>query len=74
MQVSLDARVKEAINQNMVRPSAHIFNDAQLQIYTLMHRDSYPRFLASEQYKRLLDRLTSASCGSSSGSSGECRE
>lgn len=34
-------------------PSVHTFDDAQLQIYTLMHRDSYPRFLASQHFKRL---------------------
>ncbi|KAK2164148.1 hypothetical protein LSH36_68g07226 [Paralvinella palmiformis] len=53
-EVSLDARVREVINQNMVEPTPHTFDEAQLQIYTLMHRDSYPRFLNSQIYKRLL--------------------
>lgn len=30
-----------------------MFDEAQLQIYTLMHRDSYPRFINSTQYKKL---------------------
>lgn len=38
----------------MVEPTAETFNEAQLQIYTLMHRDSYPRFLNSELFKRML--------------------
>lgn len=53
-EVSLDSRAREVINRNMVQPSPHTFDDAQLQIYTLMHRDSYPRFLNSNIYKRLL--------------------
>lgn len=53
-QVSLDSRVREVINRNMVDPTPHTFDEAQLQIYTLMHRDSYPRFLNSQIYKRLL--------------------
>lgn len=54
LQVSLDARVREVINRKMQDPTPHTFEDAQLQIYTLMHRDSYPRFLASNIYKALV--------------------
>lgn len=50
-EVSLDSRVREIINSNMVRPSAHTFDEAQNQIYTLMQRDSYPRFIVSQCYK-----------------------
>jgi regulator of G-protein signaling len=42
-QVSLDSRVREIVNRNMVEPTNATFDEAQLQIYTLMHRDSYPR-------------------------------
>lgn len=52
-QVSLDSRVREIINKNMVEPSSHTFDEAQLQIYTLMHRDSYPRFINSPMYRKL---------------------
>lgn len=52
-EVSLDAQVREIVNRKMMRPSRHTFDEAQLQIYTLMQRDSYPRFLNSETYKRL---------------------
>jgi len=54
VQVSLDAKVRDVINRNMVKPTRQVFDDAQVQIYTLMQRDSYPRFLASETYRRLL--------------------
>ncbi|KAK6643214.1 Regulator of G-protein signaling 17 [Polyplax serrata] len=50
-EVSLDARVREQVNRSMVAPTPHIFDEAQLQIYTLMHRDSYPRFVNSAMYK-----------------------
>ncbi|XP_054548240.1 regulator of G-protein signaling 20 [Talpa occidentalis] len=60
-EVSLDSRVREVINKNMVEPSQHIFDDAQLQIYTLMHRDSYPRFMNSSLYKDLLQSLSEKS-------------
>ncbi|KAM7411179.1 hypothetical protein PAMA_021253 [Pampus argenteus] len=53
-EVSLDARVREVINRKMQDPAPHTFEDAQLQIYTLMHRDSYPRFLSSNIYKCLV--------------------
>lgn len=57
-QVSLDSRVREVINRNMVEPTPHTFDEAQLQIWTLMHRDSYPRFLNSQMYKKLLQQLS----------------
>ncbi|XP_055337107.1 regulator of G-protein signaling 17-like isoform X2 [Paramacrobiotus metropolitanus] len=55
-EVSLDARVREIINRNMVEPSRSTFDEAQLQIFTLMHRDSYPRFVNSPQYRGLVDK------------------
>ncbi|XP_006929628.1 regulator of G-protein signaling 19 isoform X3 [Prionailurus viverrinus] len=60
-EVSLDSRVREGINKKMQEPSAHTFDDAQLQIYTLMHRDSYPRFLSSPTYRALLFQGSSQS-------------
>ncbi|XP_037969967.2 regulator of G-protein signaling 19 [Plutella xylostella] len=60
-EVSLDSRVREAVNRSMVEPTPHTFDEAQLQIYTLMGRDSYPRFVASPLYRALarLDEPTS---------------
>ncbi|XP_017471108.1 PREDICTED: regulator of G-protein signaling 17 [Rhagoletis zephyria] len=52
-EVSLDSRVREIVNRNMVEPTTHTFDEAQIQIYTLMHRDSYPRFLNSQKFKAL---------------------
>ena len=52
-QVSLDSRVREVINIKMRSPNSRTFDEAQMQIYTLMHRDSYPRFVNSSVYKKL---------------------
>uniref|UniRef100_A0A803J258 RGS domain-containing protein n=1 Tax=Xenopus tropicalis TaxID=8364 RepID=A0A803J258_XENTR len=60
-EVSLDSRVREMINRRMQDPSPHTFDDAQLQIYTLMHRDSFPRFLNSGIYKSLLQNISRSS-------------
>ncbi|XP_043946318.1 regulator of G-protein signaling 19 isoform X2 [Protopterus annectens] len=60
-EVSLDSRVRENINRKMQEPTAHTFDDAQLQIYTLMHRDSYPRFLNSTIYKSLIQSVSRSS-------------
>nr|XP_033791603.1 regulator of G-protein signaling 17 isoform X2 [Geotrypetes seraphini] len=54
-EVSLDSRVREVINRNLLDPSPHMYEDAQLQIYTLMHRDSFPRFLNCTIYKALVE-------------------
>ncbi|XP_066940040.1 regulator of G-protein signaling 20-like isoform X1 [Macrobrachium rosenbergii] len=67
-EVSLDSRVREIINRNMVDPTPHTFDEAQMQIYTLMHRDSYPRFINSAIYKRLAQLNNN---GSSSNSKNE---
>ncbi|XP_074641290.1 regulator of G-protein signaling 17-like [Tubulanus polymorphus] len=64
-EVSLDSRVREVINRNMVDPTPHTFDEAQLQIYTLMHRDSYPRFLNSQIYKRLVQQTQTTGSQSS---------
>lgn len=57
-QVSLDSQCRESINRKMSHPKRNIFENAQAQIYTLMQRDSYRRFLDSPTYHRTLSRLT----------------
>jgi regulator of G-protein signaling len=52
-EVSLDSRVREQINKNMLKPCSSTFDEAQLQIYTLMRRDSYPRFINSAMYRKM---------------------
>lgn len=56
-QVSLDSHVRDVINRNMLEPTSHTFEEAQQQIYTLMQRDSYPRYINSAAYADLLKSL-----------------
>uniref|UniRef100_A0A668ANW2 RGS domain-containing protein n=1 Tax=Myripristis murdjan TaxID=586833 RepID=A0A668ANW2_9TELE len=60
-EVSLDSRVRDVINRNMLEPTSHTFDDAQQQIYTLMQRDSYPRFMNSTAYTDLVKSLEDSS-------------
>lgn len=53
----------------MVDPAPHTFDEAQLQIYTLMHRDSYPRFINSPTYRKLAQLDTKDTSSKGSGSS-----
>uniref|UniRef100_A0A3Q3VRY4 RGS domain-containing protein n=1 Tax=Mola mola TaxID=94237 RepID=A0A3Q3VRY4_MOLML len=56
-EVSLDSHVRDLINRNMLEPTSHTFEEAQQQIYTLMQRDSYPRYINSAVYTDLLKSL-----------------
>ncbi|XP_033126453.1 regulator of G-protein signaling 17-like isoform X3 [Anneissia japonica] len=60
-EVSLDSRVREIVNRNMVDPTVYTFDEAQQQIYTLMQRDSFPRFINSKLFKTLLLKSQEAS-------------
>lgn len=55
--MSLDARAREVISKNMLNPSSQTFDEAQQQIYTLMQRDSYPRYMNSSVYADLIASL-----------------
>ena len=52
-EVSLDSKVREVINKNMLKPTKETFEEAQLQIFQLMQRDSYPRFINSAMYRKM---------------------
>lgn len=68
-EVSLDSQVREIVNRNMVEPTPRTFDEAQLQIYTLMHRDSYPRFINSPLYRQLAQQQSSIPQSSSATTS-----
>jgi len=53
LQVSLDSRVRDILTRTVGNPTTETFDEAQLQIYTLMQRDSYPRFVNSQMFKLL---------------------
>ena len=45
IQVSLDSKVKEKLMSVRHNPTEEIFDEAQSKIYSLMHRDSFSRFM-----------------------------
>ncbi|XP_023567604.1 regulator of G-protein signaling 11 isoform X2 [Octodon degus] len=52
--VNIDSRTMERTLEGLCRPHRYVLDDAQLHIYMLMKKDSYPRFLKSDMYKGLL--------------------
>ncbi|KAF4110726.1 hypothetical protein G5714_007757 [Onychostoma macrolepis] len=56
-EVSLDSHAREVISRNMLEPSSCTFDEAQQQIYMLMQRDSYPRYMNSSMYADLIHSL-----------------
>ncbi|XP_040829597.1 regulator of G-protein signaling 11 [Ochotona curzoniae] len=56
--VNIDSRTMERTLAGLSQPHRYVLDDAQLHIYTLMKKDSYPRFLKSDLYKGLLAEAT----------------
>uniref|UniRef100_A0A674DX89 Regulator of G protein signaling 11 n=1 Tax=Salmo trutta TaxID=8032 RepID=A0A674DX89_SALTR len=52
--VNIDSRTMERTLEGIKRPHRFIMDDAQMHIYFLMKKDSYPRYLKSELYKNML--------------------
>ncbi|KAL8175218.1 UNVERIFIED_CONTAM: Regulator of G-protein signaling 11 [Gekko kuhli] len=52
--VNIDSKTMERTLEGIKNPHRHVMDDAQMHIYMLMKKDSYPRFLKSEAYKNLL--------------------
>ncbi|XP_068197453.1 regulator of G-protein signaling 13-like [Antennarius striatus] len=54
-EINIDHKTRDSIRRNVKTPTAVCFDDAQRIVYSLMERDSYPRFLRSNFYQALLD-------------------
>ncbi|KAL2076776.1 hypothetical protein ACEWY4_027625 [Coilia grayii] len=52
--VNIDSKTMEKTLEGIKRPHRFVLDDAQLHIYFLMKKDSYPRYLRSDLYKNLL--------------------
>ncbi|XP_042294355.1 regulator of G-protein signaling 11 isoform X4 [Sceloporus undulatus] len=52
--VNIDSKTMERTLEGIKTPHRYVMDDAQMHIYMLMKKDSYPRFLKSELYKTLL--------------------
>ncbi|KAM9844612.1 regulator of G-protein signaling 18 [Aulostomus maculatus] len=55
-EVNIDYTTKMAIQKDIVKPTKSCFEAAQMKVYSLMKKDSYPRFLQSDIYLRLTRR------------------
>ncbi|XP_030068647.1 regulator of G-protein signaling 11 [Microcaecilia unicolor] len=54
--VNIDSKTMEKTMEGMRSPDRYVFDDAQMHIYMLMKKDSYPRYLKSETYKNLISQ------------------
>ncbi|XP_015216075.1 regulator of G-protein signaling 11 isoform X1 [Lepisosteus oculatus] len=54
--VNIDSKTMEKTLQGVKTPHRYTMDEAQMHIYFLMKKDSYPRFLKSDLYKNLLAR------------------
>uniref|UniRef100_H3CN99 Regulator of G protein signaling 13a n=1 Tax=Tetraodon nigroviridis TaxID=99883 RepID=H3CN99_TETNG len=54
-EINIDHKTRDLIRRNVAAPTRVCFDDAQRIVYSLMEKDSYPRFLRSDIYHRLLD-------------------
>ncbi|XP_008566262.1 PREDICTED: regulator of G-protein signaling 13 [Galeopterus variegatus] len=53
-EINIDSSTRETIIRNIQEPTQTCFEEAQKIVYMHMERDSYPRFLKSEMYQKLL--------------------
>lgn len=53
-QINIDFSTRDLISKNIAEPTRKCFDEAQKLIYSLMAKDSFPRFLKSEIYKELV--------------------
>uniref|UniRef100_A0A3B4Z7Z1 Regulator of G-protein signaling 8 n=1 Tax=Stegastes partitus TaxID=144197 RepID=A0A3B4Z7Z1_9TELE len=55
-EINLDYRTRERTKQSLSDPKPNSLNEAQAKIYSLMEKDSYPRFLRSKMYQDIINR------------------
>ncbi|CAL1579944.1 unnamed protein product [Knipowitschia caucasica] len=55
-EVNIDYGTKMAIEQSIAKPTKSCFDAAQKKVFSLMQKDSYPRFLHSDMYVHLTQR------------------
>ncbi|XP_051852734.1 regulator of G-protein signaling 21 [Antechinus flavipes] len=54
-EINIDFSTRDLISRNMSEPTLKCFDEAQRLIYSLMAKDSFPRFLKSEVYRKLVN-------------------
>ncbi|XP_006728496.1 regulator of G-protein signaling 13 [Leptonychotes weddellii] len=56
-EINIDSSTRETIVRNIQEPTQTCFEEAQRIVYMHMERDSYPRFVKSEMYQKLLKTI-----------------
>ncbi|KAM4722845.1 regulator of G-protein signaling 13 [Rhinophrynus dorsalis] len=56
-EINIDSPTREALAKEIHRPTPNSFDEAQLIVLRHMERDSYPRFLTSSFYQKLISNL-----------------
>ncbi|MEQ2179683.1 Regulator of G-protein signaling 8, partial [Ameca splendens] len=54
--VNIDHRTREKTKQSLSDPTPTSLNEVQGKIYSLMEKDSYPRFIRSKMYQEIVNR------------------
>ncbi|XP_003767579.1 regulator of G-protein signaling 21 [Sarcophilus harrisii] len=54
-EINIDFSTRDLISRNISEPTLKCFDEAQRLIYSLMAKDSFPRFLKSEVYRKLVN-------------------
>ncbi|KAB5579813.1 hypothetical protein PHYPO_G00199250 [Pangasianodon hypophthalmus] len=57
-EINIDHKTRELIKQNVQTPTRYCFEEAQKIVFSLMEKDSYPRFLRSDFYRTLLESVS----------------
>ncbi|XP_032883900.1 regulator of G-protein signaling 8-like [Amblyraja radiata] len=60
-EVNIDFQTREHTRKSLLEPDHGSFNDAQKRVYSLMERDSYPRFLRSKVYRDVINQTQNSS-------------
>ncbi|CAI5636999.1 regulator of G-protein signaling 8 [Oreochromis niloticus] len=55
-EINIDYRTRERTKQSLADPTPTSLNEVQGKIYSLMEKDSYPRFLRSKMYQDIVNR------------------
>ncbi|KAI4828375.1 hypothetical protein KUCAC02_022471 [Chaenocephalus aceratus] len=55
-EINIDYRTREKTKQTLKVPSPTSLNEVQSKVYSLMEKDSYPRFLRSKMYQDIVNR------------------
>ncbi|KAK2860945.1 hypothetical protein Q7C36_005111 [Tachysurus vachellii] len=56
-EINIDHKTREIIKHNVQTPTRYCFDEAQKIVFSLMEKDSYPRFLRSDFYRALLESV-----------------